>query len=377
MAFDGRNAWDALDDPTGARRTPTRYPPPMIRVGFDASPLARPHPPGVQRVVAETLRALEARGRLEVVRLAPGPSEDLRRWRQRTLPGEVRRQNLLGLHSFVSAFPLRACGKRVQTIHELPWLHGVKENADWRHRLWPRLGSWRADAIVTATYRTARDLGGKTRERGGKVVVIPWGVDLERFNEEPEPGTVDEPLLDRYRIGEGPFALALGAVRAKKNLPSLLHGLARLKERGSTVPQVVVTGGDTPDLRRDLGLVQKLGLSRYVSTKDLIEEEDLPGLLRLAALVPVLSRSEGFGLPVLEALACGTPVLVPRDSAQAEVAGEEAIVVDPDDPDSVADGIAAAIERREELRYILPDRAREFPWTRTAEAIEELWTSFV
>ena len=62
MAFDGRNAWDALDDPTGARRTPTRYPPPMIRVGFDASPLARPHPPGVQRVVAETLRALEARG---------------------------------------------------------------------------------------------------------------------------------------------------------------------------------------------------------------------------------------------------------------------------------------------------------------------------
>ena len=71
--------------------------------------------------------------------------------------------------------------------------------------------------------------------------------------------------------------------------------------------------------------------------------------------------------------ACGTPVLVPPDSAQAEVAGEAGIVVDPEDADSVADGLTRAIETREELRYVLPERAREFTWERTARGVAEVW----
>ena len=338
-----------------------------MRVGFDASPLARPHPRGIQRVVRETLSALEARGVLEVVRLLPPDGVKLSRWRQHALPREVRGLGLAGVHSFLSAFPWRGPGRRVQTIHELPWRHGVSENADWRHRLWARLGPLRADAVVTASEVVAREIG-----RPAAVHVVPWGVSAD-FAGEPPPGTVDEPLLDRYRLPDGPLLLCLGAVRAKKGLAAVLHGLARLKERGARPPHLVVTGPDTPDLRRDLGLVQRLGLARWTSTPGEIDEEDLPGLLRLAGAVAVLSRSEGFGLPVLEALACGTPVVVPRGSAQAEVAGEHAFAVDPGDPDSVADGIAAAVEGREELRPVLPGRARQFPWERTAEGLETLW----
>lgn len=344
----------------------------MLRIGFDASPLSRPHPRGIQRVVGRTLEALEARGRVEVVRLAPGGDGSLARWRQRILPDEVGARGLLGIHSFLSAFPWRGAGRRVQTIHELPWRHGVAENAGWRHRLWARLGPRRADAVVTATEVVARELGLRRAEDGGKLSVVPWGVE-ERFCEEPPPGVVDEVLLTRYRLPDGPFALCVGAVRRKKNLESVLRGLARLKERGERVPQLVVTGPDTPDLRRDLGLVQRLGIGRNVSTPGEVEDEHLPGLLRLASLVPVLSRSEGFGLPVLEALGCGTPVVVPRGSPQAEVAGADGIAVDPDDPDDVASGIARALAEREELRYLLPARARAFPWSRTAEAIERIW----
>ncbi len=344
-----------------------------MRVGFDCSPLVRPFPPGIVRITRRSLEALEAAGELEVVRLEPPAGVPFEPWRRKALPQAVREQGLAGVHSFLSSFPLKGLGKRVQTIHELPWKHGVTENAGWRHRLWPRLGSWKADGIVTASETVATELGMR-RAPAGKLHVIPWGVD-ERFQEEPEPGTVDEMLLDRYRLPEGQLILAIGAVRAKKNLAALLHGLAALKDAPGQTPHLVVTGPDTPDLRRDLGLVSKLGLARHVSTPGEVEDADLPGLLRLAAVVPVLSRSEGFGLPVLEALGCGTPVVVPEGSAQAEIAGEQGFACDSADPGSVADALRRAMKAREELRYVLPDRAREFPWSRTAQGIAELWKS--
>lgn len=342
----------------------------MLQVGFDASPLVRPHPRGIQRVVAETLEALEARGKIEVVRIVPTDDVQLSRWRQTILPQEAR--GLAGVHSFLSAFAWRASGKQVQTIHELPWRHGVRENADWRHRLWARLGPLRADAVVTATAVVARELGRPLATEGGKVHVIPWGVGAP-FANEPPAGTVDEVVLGRYRLPDAPFALCPGAVRAKKNLAGVLRGLARLRTRDGRGLHLVVTGPDTPQLRRDLGLVRSLGLTGHVSTPGEIDAEDLPRLLRLASVVPVLSHSEGFGLPVLEALASGTPVVVPRGSAQSEVAGEQGFAVDAGDADSVADGLAAALERREELRWTLPERAAEFSWDRTAAAIEALW----
>lgn len=345
-----------------------------MRVGFDTSALCRPHPRGIARLVRSLTEALERRGVLDVVRLAPTPGRDLRAWRHGDLPRSVSEHSLAGLHSFTSAYPRKGPGKRVQTIHELPWRHGVSENAGWKHRYWAGLGSRRADAIVTATEVVARELRSSWFVRAERVHVCPWGVSDE-FEEEPPPGVVDEAVTARYTRSEDPLALCPGADRAKKNLAALLRGLARLRERDGPRVHVLVTGEDSPDLRRDLGLASRLGLARWISTPGEIEEADWPAVLRSAAVVPVLSRSEGFGLPVLEALACGTPVLVPRDSAQAEVAGAHAFVVDPDDADSVADGLQRAIEAREELRYVLPERARELSWDRCAERIEALWQS--
>ena len=82
---------------------------------------------------------------------------------------------------------------------------------------------------------------------------------------------------------------------------------------------------------------------------------------------------EGFGFPALEALACGTPAIVARASAQAEVAGAAGFAVDPEDPAAVADAIARALHERESLRFQLPARAQELTWERCAERTEELW----
>jgi len=343
-----------------------------MRVGFDVSPLARPHSRGLERVVRALAAALERRGRLEVVRLAPSPSEALRHWRQVELPRRAAVAGLHGVHSFTSAFALRGPGHRVQTVHELPWRHGARENADLRHRAWASLGGLRAVRVVTPTTHVAHDLARSPFVAQGRIRVVPWGVDAS-FAPEPPPRVVDEAVLARYRLGDAPFLFAPGAVRAKKNLAALLHGMAERRRRGLEPLGIVVTGGDTQALRADLGLASRLGLGRWLSMLDEVAEEDLPGLYRLASAVPVLSHSEGFGLPVLEAMASGTPVLVPRGSAQAEVAAEAGILVDAQDPGSVAEGIERALAERARHGRLGLERARAFTWDASALRIETLW----
>ena len=323
-------------------------------------------------MASELVDELERRGKLEVVRLEPDANQSSRKWRATVLPRAARAQELFGIHSFTSAFPIRGPGRRVQTIHELPWLHGVAENADWRHKLWARFGPLFADRVVTGTEFVARDLRAAGRFGKHKLVVCPWGVS-DRFADEPPAGVIDEALLGHYRLPEDPLVLCPGAVREKKNLASVLRAVAEVKRRNGPRLHIVVSGSETQSLRRDLGLAAKLGLSANISTLETIEEEHLPALYRLAAVVPVLSHSEGFGLVALEALACGTPVVVPTDSAQAEVAGSFGIEVDVRDDNSVADGLMRATQERERLRFSLAVRARELSWTRCAEAIEELW----
>lgn len=343
-----------------------------MRVGFDVSALTQPHSRGLERVVRALVAALERRAELEVVRLAPEPGTDPRRWRQRELPRLVERHALVGLHSFTSAFPLAGKGARVQTVHELPWRHGVRENADAGHYLWAALGSLRAARVVCPSAHVARDLARGPLVARARIRVVPWGVE-EHFRDEPPPRLIDEAVLARYRLGEEPFVFCPGAVRTKKNLAGVLHALAERKRRGAEALRLLVTGGDSPQLRADLGLASKLGLARWVAMQDEVAEADLPSLYRLARAVPVLSHSEGFGLPVLEALACGTPVLVPRASAQAEVAGEAGIVVDAGSPGSVADGLALALAERGALRRRGVERARQFSWDAAAQKVEALW----
>ncbi len=134
----------AIDQETDAQRKlppglTTRYVQrPRMRIGFDVSPLGPAwHPPGVVRATRGLVDALERRGKLEIVRLHSGHASASRgasiAWRQWRLPREIARLGLRGLHSPVSAFPCFASFPRVPTVHELPWLHGVDENADRAH----------------------------------------------------------------------------------------------------------------------------------------------------------------------------------------------------------------------------------------------------
>ena len=199
-----------------------------MRVGFDMTPLASPHPPGVVRVAERLVAAVEDAGRLEVVRLVPEPGQGARAFR-RTLPARVRAEGLAGIHGLLSAFQPRGPGLRVQTIHECPWRHGVEENAGWRHRLWARVGPRLADAVVTPSQHTARDLGLRPREEGGKGCVVPWGVDA-RFAPDPPDGEIDEVLLGRYRLPERALVLCVGATPERRTAEHVFVEIEQLHD---------------------------------------------------------------------------------------------------------------------------------------------------
>ncbi|MEO6710821.1 MAG: glycosyltransferase [Planctomycetota bacterium] len=333
----------------------------------------RAHPPGIVRLVSNAMAALERVPGLTALRLQPASSENLRVWRQVSLPLLVRERGLVGLHSFVSAFALLGPGVRVQTVHELPWLHGAAENSGLGHRFWARIASRRADKILCGSEFVAREVGvGALAKR---VSVCSWGVDAAHFGRAPS-AELQARARELLNTSDASGALfAIGAVRAKKNLAALLRGMSERKHRGMAPVTLAVSGTIGPDALGDQALAKSLGLEPEVRWLGEVDESLLVALIHESRAVALLSHSEGFGLPVLEAFAAGRSLIVPRNSAQSEVAAGLGIEVNPDDAASVAEGIELALHDapRDPLRRA---HATTRSWSVCAERIAEVWREF-
>lgn len=375
------------------------------RYGLDAAATVFRYPPGVRRVAEELTRRLAASERVVGIPLVPAVDDSERTWRHRELPRLAKQLGLAGIVSFTSAFPLLGPGRRVQVIHELPWRHGVKENAGRGHRLWARQGWRRASAIVVPSERVLADLADDAPRAARIARVIPWGLsegfgpgavadegDEEKRLELSERERLERPKLDkgeriqqqrldenerlqRLGLGEREFLLAAGATRPKKRLDACLVALAQL---GARAPALVVTGEITEALTSDLRLARTLGLEGKLVFLGRVDEADMALLTRRARAALSLADSEGFGFGTLEALGSGTPVLVTPGSAQAELAGECGLVVSPEDPD----GIAAALRRILEQASgsaaeasARVERARNYSWETTVRRLEDLLVS--
>lgn len=350
-----------------------------MRLGFDVSPLHRPHPPGVVRATRGLVLALERRRVLEVERLAPRAGANLRRWRHAEVAEELARRGLAAFHSPVSAFPVlaaRRAFRRVHTVHELPWRHGAEENAGVLHRAWSGLAGRRADATVVPSAFVERDLRAEPFAGARRVAVVPWGVDAcftAGTDAQPTSAFVvdasDRARAERVRAW-GDFALVVGGARPKKNADALLRALRVLP--ATRRPNVVITGAATDEdvarLRAAAG-----DDSPRVRFEPELADEDLAVAYRAARAVVVLSRSEGFAFPVVEGFACGAPAIVARGTAQAELAGDAGLAVDADSAEDVARALERAADERARLSALGRARAAMFTWDATAERVERLW----
>lgn len=249
----------------------------------------------------------------------------------------------------------------VFTLHDL--IH-VRFPGDYTlaHRIYYRFlvrsACRRAAAVLTVSRHSQRDIARWAGISEAKIQVAPNGVGPEFSPEGP-----------RASLGY-PYLLFVGNRKPHKNLPRLLRAFAQAE----LSPQVRLVLSGPPE-RALVALAQGLGVGERVVFYGPIPEPELPPLYRGALALLLPSLYEGFGLPALEAMACGTPVLASAVAALPEVVGEAAVFVDPYRVEDIAPSIERIVEDeelRERLRHRGLEQAKKFSWERTAEQVSAL-----
>ena len=255
----------------------------------------------------------------------------------------------------------------VFSLHDLTFL--TTETHTTLNKLFLRLAMRRflarADAIIVPSESTKRDALRYYGLRAAKMSVIPYGVNKRFF--QVKPG-ISRHVRRRYRLPET-FILTVGTIEPRKNLSRLLDALVLLHEREWDIPLVVAgkAGWKAGSIERKMELLVQQHLVHRIGY---VDDRDLPGLYQAATLFAYPSLYEGFGLPVLEAMASGVPVVSSNTSSLPEVAGDAAILIDPMETDEIADAIQRILtddDVRLSMRERGQQRAKAFSWTHTAE----------
>jgi glycosyltransferase involved in cell wall biosynthesis len=321
---------------------------------------------GVERFAREMVRRLPAL-RPDRYRVIRPPAALAHRaghaWEQAILPLRAGRELI---YSPANLAPLLSHGN-VLVLHDLAALRHPDAYSPayvrYQRRMLPALAR-RARLLITVSEFSRAELVELLRLDPADVLVIPEGV-----GEEFAPQGDEQLRAVRTRYGlERPYVLTLGTISARKNL-GVLAGAARgLADRGV---ELVLAGSDRGYLRAPEVRLRRLG---YVA------EEHLPALYAGALALALPSRYEGFGLPCLEAMACGSPVVAARSGALPETVGGAGVLVGPDDADGFADALLTLVDGemvRERLVAAGRERAAAFPWTRTAELTDAAITSLL
>lgn len=291
-------------------------------------------------------------------------------WMQAVLPGTLRRVRPEVCHFTNYLAPIASDCPYVVTIHDMtlfitPRLHNFKKIVLDR-TLIPHVAR-RADAIITVSNSARDDIVRYLGVPRDKVRVIMNAVS-------PAFGPVVEQerlaaVCSKYGINV-PYVLYVGTIEPRKNIIRLMRAFAHLKKRGLPHKMVVVgqPGWHCAPIYAE---VERLGLQREVIFTGYVPSEDLPVLYSAAECMAFPSLYEGFGLPVIEAMACGTPVVTSNSSSLAEIAGRDALLVNPLSIGEIADALYR-LHKEPELRRELSrrgiSRAAEFTWQRAAHA---------
>jgi len=274
--------------------------------------------------------------------------------------------------------PLRKA-RGILTVHDLAFLMRP-DCADERLRGYleevvPR-SVRRADFIIADSENTRNDLVVLLGAQPASIAVVPGGVE-DRFNPITDVTQLKR-ARDKLGVGDAPFVLAIGVLEPRKNLNRLMDAFRALKQRDKVAPELklVLAGGkgwlydDIFDHHADSPVRDDILMPGFVA------DELLPAIYSAADVLAFPSLYEGFGLPILEAMACGTPVVASRASCLPEVAEGAALLIDPANVDGLAAALELALidaETRSGLIERGRQRASEYSWRRAAEQLLDVY----
>jgi glycosyltransferase involved in cell wall biosynthesis len=284
------------------------------------------------------------------------------------LTGEV---DLYHASDFV--LPPVSRAKTVLTVHDLSFLT-VPQCADpslqgFLSRVVPRSVA-QADHILADSQNTRQDLMRLLRVPGDRITVVYPGVE-GRFSPQQDKATLQQ-VRTKYGIGDAPFVLGLGTLEPRKNWPALIRAWTLLKERTSLPHRLVIAGGKGWLFQGIFEAAEASGLVHDIVFPGFVEDADLPALYAAADVFAFPSLYEGFGIPVLEAMACGTPVVCASNSSLPEAAGDAALLVPTADDEQLASALQRLVQD-DDLRYQLsrrgPHHASRFTWQNAAHVL--------
>lgn len=308
------------------------------------------------------------------IRLLPPPTPLVRV--PVALEFELRLRPVDVLHVQFSA-PLFCPVPVIATIHDLAFEHMPEtftRRGSLQLKFTVRWTAKRAARIATVSEYSRQDLLKTYKLPPEKVVVTHNGIGPS-FS--PEPAGSDEGQKLRRRFGiERDFILAVGSLQPRKNLVRLIRAYSELRRRGDFGYQLVIVGRKRWLASEIFAEVKKQDWGRDVIVTGYVQDEDLPAFYRAASAFIYPSLFEGFGIPPLEAMACGTPVVTSNTSSLPEVAGEAALLIDPYDEQALADAVARIVADQP-LRTLLRERglaqAKKFTWREAAEKTLQLY----
>lgn len=293
-------------------------------------------------------------------------------WEQTALAGQSRKLDVL--HAMAFAVPLAAACPTVVTVHDLSFMRfpGAFRRPNRVYlTTFTRLSVHRAKRIIVGAESTRRDVIELCGARPERIVTVPYGV-TGAFKPAIEASEREAVTEFRRRKGLADrFILYLGTLEPRKNIGQLIEAYATLRQRAhqGEFPKLVIVGGKGWFYENLFTQVTKLDLIDHVWFTGYVPTDELPWWYRAATVFVYPSLFEGFGLPVLEAMACGTPTVASNISSLPEVAGDAAILVDPYDKDawvSAMERVLCDADLRRRLSEAGPHQASQFPWSRTA-----------
>jgi glycosyltransferase involved in cell wall biosynthesis len=365
-------------------------------IGIEAERANLPNPTGVERYAAELIRniaKLDSENEYILyfrtqpqqwfrelpsnfkIRLIPFPKF----WTQLRISWEMITHPVDVLVILASAMPIIHPKKSIFTAHDLAFeIYPAAFTPFMRYyQKWSaRFAAKEAAKVLAVSEATKKDLVDLYGVDPDKVVVTHLAFDTSMFY--PRSYEEVQPILDKYGLTYQKYVLFLGTVQPRKNIPMLVDAFEKIKQENRIEEKLAIFGTRGWMWEPILKKVKTAGLNGSVKYYDYAPKEDLPYLYAGAKLLTLPALYEGFGLPPLEAMASGVPVVVSNVSSLPEVVGDAGVLVDPNSAESISKGLLEVLTDNNLRQQMITkglERAKQFTWENTARKTLEVFES--